>query len=165
MDLDAALRTSACWPWSSPTCAGTRCHRCAGPRSPPASSPTKLTRQGHHVGADTVGDLLREEGFSLQGNAKTLEGKQSPDRDAQFGYINAQVKDHQQAGEPVVSVDTKEKELVGGYKNAGREWRPNGDPVQVNDHDFPDKELGKAIPYGIYDLAEAVKAIETGCVI
>jgi transposase len=71
----------------------------------------ELTRQGHRVGADTVGDLLREEGFSLQGNAKTLEGKQSPDRDAQFGYINAQVKDHQQAGEPVVSVDTKKKEV------------------------------------------------------
>ena len=122
----------------------------------------ELTRQGHHVGADTVGDLLREEGFSLQGNAKTLEGKQSPDRDAQFGYINAQVKDHQQAGEPVVSVDTKKKELVGEYKNAGREWRPTGDPVQVNDHDFPDKELGKAIPYGIYDLAANTGWVNVG---
>lgn len=122
----------------------------------------QLTSQGHRVGADTVGDLLREEGFSLQGNAKTLEGKQSPDRDAQFVYINEQVKDHQEAGEPVVSVDTKKKELVGEYNNAGRQWRPTRDPVQVNDHDFPDAELGKAIPYGIYDLAANTGWVNVG---
>src|SRR5437660_1422082 len=108
---------------------------------------TELTRQGHKVSADTVGDLLRAEGFSLQGNAKTLEGRRHPDRDAQFRYINEQVKQYQAAGDPVVSVDTKKKELVGEFKNAGREWRPAGEPVAVSTHDFPDAELGKAIPY------------------
>ena len=112
-----------------------------------------LTTQGHRVGADTVANLLRAEGFSLQGNAKTLEGKQDPDRDAQFGYLNQQVKDHQADAQPVISVDTKKKELVGEYKNTGREWCPTGQPVQVDTHDFPDDLLGKAIPYGIYDLA------------
>src|SRR5438105_10039655 len=89
----------------------------------------ELTRQGHRVGADTVGDLLREEGFSLQGNAKTIEGQRHPDRDAQFRYINEQVKAHQDSSDPVISVDTKKKELVGEYKNAGREWRPRGHPA------------------------------------
>lgn len=112
-----------------------------------------LTTQGHKVGADTVANLLRQEGFSLQSNAKTLEGKQNPDRDAQFRYLNEQVRTHQEAGEPVVSVDTKKKELVGEFHNAGREWRPKGEPVEVGTHDFPDKELGKAVPYGVYDLA------------
>ena len=84
----------------------------------------ELTRQGHKVSADTVGDLLREEGFSLQGNAKTVEGKQHPDRDAQFRYINEQVREHLAAMDPVVSVDAKKKELVGEFKNGGREWRP-----------------------------------------
>jgi transposase len=110
-----------------------------------------LTRAGHRVSADTVADLLREEGFSLQGNAKTIEGKQSPDRDAQFRYINEQVKAHQAVGDPVVSVDTKKKELVGAYKNGGREWARAGQPVAVRTHDFPDADLGKAIPYGVYD--------------
>jgi len=113
----------------------------------------ELTRQGHPVSADTVGDLLREEGFSLQGNAKTIEGNQHPDRDAQFRYINEQATLHQATGDPVISVDTKKKELVGQYKNTGRQWRPQGEPVAVQTHDFPDRELGKAIPYGIYDLA------------
>ena len=122
----------------------------------------ELTRAGHRVSADTVAGLLREEGFSLQGNAKTIEGKQSPDRDAQFRYLNEQVKAHQEAGEPVVSVDTKKKEQVGEYKNAGREWRPAGKPVRVNDHDFPDEELGKAIPYGIYDLAANAGWVSVG---
>jgi transposase len=110
-----------------------------------------LAQAGHRVSADTVADLLREEGFSLQGNAKTIEGKQSPDRDAQFRYINDQAKAHQAAGDPVVSVDTKKKELVGAYKNAGREWVRAGEPVAVQTHDFPDAQLGKAIPYGVYD--------------
>src|SRR5437660_3098116 len=87
----------------------------------------ELTAQGHRISADTVADLLRAEGFSLQGNAKTVEGKQNPDRDAQFRYLNDQVKDHLAAGQPVISVDTKKKELVGEFKNAGREWRPAGE--------------------------------------
>jgi hypothetical protein len=113
----------------------------------------ELTRAGHKVSADTVGDLLREEGFSLQGNAKTIEGAQHPDRDAQFRYLNDHAKAYQAAGDPVISVDTKKKELVGQYRNAGRQWRRHGEPVEVATHDFPDRELGKAIPYGIYDLA------------
>jgi hypothetical protein len=109
-----------------------------------------------------VADLLHEEGFSLQGNAKALEGKQSPDRDEQFRYLREQVRDHQDGGEPVVSVDTKKKELVGNYRNGGREWRPAGDPIRVKDHDFPDLELGKAIPYGIYDLAANTGWVNVG---
>jgi Rhodopirellula transposase DDE domain len=113
----------------------------------------ELTRQGHKVSADTVGDLLRAEGFSLQGNAKTLEGQRHPDRDAQFRYISEQVKAHQDSADPVISVDTKKKELVGRFANAGREWRPGGQPVLVNSHDFPQDSAGRAIPYGIYDIA------------
>src|SRR5213596_2061263 len=90
----------------------------------------ELTRQGHRICADTVGDLLREEGFSLQSNAKTLEGKQHPDRDAQFHYLNEQARNHQDNGAPVISVDTKKKELVGPFKNNGREWEPRGEPVR-----------------------------------
>src|SRR5438093_817829 len=113
----------------------------------------ELTRQGHKVSEGTVGALLRQEGFSLQGNAKTVEGKQHPDRDAQFSYIGEQAREHLSAGDPVVSVDAKKKELVGEFKNGGREWRPAGRPVRVDAHDFPDRDLGKAIPYGVYDLA------------
>jgi Rhodopirellula transposase DDE domain len=122
----------------------------------------ELTGQGHRVSADTVAELLREEDFSLQANAKTIEGAQQPDRDAQFGYINEQAKDFQAAGDPVVSVDTKKKELIGAYKNAGREWRPHGEPVAVHTHDFPDPHLGKAIPYGIYDLAANTGWVSVG---
>jgi transposase len=113
----------------------------------------ELTRQGHRVSADTVADVLRAEGFSLQGNVKTLEGSQHPDRDGQFRYINEQVKTYQAGGDPVVSVDAKKKELVGPYHNPGRQWRPKGDPVRVNTHDFLDRDLGKVVPYGVYDLA------------
>jgi transposase len=122
----------------------------------------ELTGQGHRISADTVADVLREEGFSLQGNAKTVEGKQNPDRDAQFRYLNEQVKDHQAAGQPVISVDTKKKEIIGEFKNAGREWRPAGQPVPVSTHDFPDKELGKAVPYGIYDLTANTGWVNVG---
>jgi hypothetical protein len=97
---------------------------------------TELTAQGHRMSADTVADLLRQEGFSLQGNAKTLEGKQSPDRDAQFRYLNEQVREHRDVGQPVISVDTKKKELIGEFKNSGREWAPTGEPVKVGVHDF-----------------------------
>jgi transposase len=122
----------------------------------------ELARQGHKVSADTVGDLLREEGFSLQGNAKTLEGKQHPDRDAQFRYINEQVKDHQATADPVISVDTKKKELVGEFKNAGREWRPKGQPVATRTHDFPGDSAGKAIPYGVYDVTANAGWVNVG---
>src|SRR6266566_5015209 len=112
----------------------------------------ELTRQGHKVSADTVRDLLHEQGFSLQGNAKTIEGKQHPDRDAQFRYINEQARAHQDSGDPVISVDTKKKELVGQFKNGGREWRPQGQPVATRTHDFPEDSAGKAVPYGVYDI-------------
>ena len=122
----------------------------------------ELARQGHKVSADTVGGLLRAEGFSLQGNAKTIEGRRHPDRDAQFRYINEQVKAHQGTRDPVISVDAKKKELVGEFKNGGREWRPKGEPAQVSTHDFPDRELGKAIPYGVYDLAANAGWVNVG---
>lgn len=122
----------------------------------------ELTRQGHRISADTVADVLREEGFSLQGNAKVVEGRQHPDRDGQFRYINDQAKDCIEAGDPVISVDTKKKEVVGPLKNGGREWRPAGDPARVSTHDFPDKELGKAVPYGIYDLAANTGWVSVG---
>lgn len=123
----------------------------------------QLTRAGHRVGADTVGDLLRGEGFSLQGNAKVVEGKQHPDRDGQFGYINEQVKVFQADGDPVVSVDAKKKELIGEFKNGGLTWRPAGDPVKVNTHDFLDRQLGKAIPYGVYDITANTGWVNVGC--
>ena len=97
--------------------------------------------------------LLKEAGYSLQANAKTSEGRQHPDRDAQFGYLNEQVKDHQGSGCPVISVDAKKKETVGDYKNGGREWEPAGQPTEVRVYDFIDKELGKVTPYGVYDIA------------
>jgi transposase len=122
----------------------------------------ELTRQGHPVSADTVGDLLREEGFSLQANAKTLEGRQHPDRDAQFRHISEQVRGYQATKDPVVSVDTKKKELVGEFKNGGRQWRPAGEPARVDTHDFPDRELGKAIPYGVYDLTTNTGWVSVG---
>ncbi len=122
----------------------------------------ELTRQGHRVSADTVARLLRAEGFSLQGNAKTIEGKLHPDRDGQFRYINEQARARAAAGDPVISVDTKKKEQVGQYANTGRTWRPKGDPVKVRDHDFPAGDDGKAIPYGIYDLAASTGFVSVG---
>ena len=122
----------------------------------------ELTRQGHKVSAGTVGDLLRREGFSLQGNAKTIEGSAHPDRDAQFRYINEQVKDHQDGGDPVISVDAKKKEMVGEFGNPGRQWRPEGQPARVRDHDFASDSEGKAIPYGIYDLAANAGWVNVG---
>ncbi len=112
-----------------------------------------LRAQGHPVGPWKVGQLLRDLGYSLQGTRKTKEGKQHRDRDAQFDHINQAARDFQARGQPVVSVDTKKKELVGDFANGGREWQACGCPEEVRGHDFPDKELGKAIPYGVYDLA------------
>ncbi len=111
-----------------------------------------LCAHGHQVGHVTVGALLAEQGYSLQGNKKTLEGTSHPDRDAQFQFIAARAKVFQEAGQPVISVDTKKKELVGPYKNNGQTYRPKGDPVKVKSHDFMDKELGKVAPYGVYDV-------------
>ena len=112
----------------------------------------ELQRQGHVVGERTVAMLLNQAGYSLQSNRKVREGSSHPDRNAQFEHINAQVGTFQQRGQPVISVDTKKKELVGNFKNGGREWRPQGAPEEVMVHDFQDPGLGKAIPYGVYDL-------------
>ena len=112
-----------------------------------------LREKGHRVSHETVAKLLRGLGYSLQGNRKTKEGASHPDRDAQFRRINETVKAALDGGQPAISVDTKKKELVGDFKNGGREWRPKGEPELVRTHDFKDKQLGKAIPYGIYDLA------------
>jgi transposase len=124
----------------------------------------ELTGQGHRASAPTVGRLLKREGFSLRANVKTLEGAQHPDRDAQFRYLNGQVKEHQALGEPVISVDTKKREQLGRLPMAGREWRPKGEPVEVEDHHFfftgPDVE--QAIPYGIYDLTRNTGWVNVG---
>src|SRR4030095_4505097 len=110
----------------------------------------ELTGQGPPVSAGTVAALLHELGYSLQANCKTREGENHPDRNAQFEYINQQVRRWQKRGQPVVSVDTKKKELVGDFKNPGQEWHPQGQPEEVRVHDFQDPALGKAIPYGVY---------------
>ena len=112
-----------------------------------------LREQGHAVHFTTVAKLLGLLGYSLQANVKTREGASHPDRDAQFEHINTVAEAAVAAGQPVISVDTKKKELVGDFKNAGREWRPKGEPELVRVHDFKDKQLGKAIPYGVYDIA------------
>lgn len=112
----------------------------------------ELGRENHPVGANTVAKLLRQAGYSLQANRKTREGGSHPDRNAQFEHINASVKRFLRRGQPAISVDTKKKELVGDFKNAGREWHPQGAPEQVRVYDFLIKELGKAIPYGVYDM-------------
>ena len=111
-----------------------------------------LREQGHPVSHETVAKLLRRSGYSLQSNRKTKEGASHPDRDAQFGHINATAAAAINAGEPVISVDTKKKELVGDFKNGGRQWRPKGDPTLVRTKDFKDEELGKVNPYGVYDI-------------
>ena len=113
----------------------------------------ELQAQGHQVGRTLVSELLDGMGYSLQGNRKTREGDSHPDRNAQFEHINAAVRAALAAHEPVISVDTKKKELVGDFKNGGREYRPAGDPEKVRVHDFLIKELGRAVPYGVYDLA------------
>ena len=112
----------------------------------------ELTRAHHRVSVNTVAALLRQAGYSLQANRKTREGGSHPDRNAQFEHINISVRSFHDGGQPAISVDTKKKELVGDFKNAGREWHPRGEPEEVRVHDFIDKTLGKAIPYGVYDI-------------
>ena len=121
-----------------------------------------LRELGHEVHFTSVAKLLRRLGYSLQANLKTKEGSQHPDRDRQFEHISQAVTQALAAGQPVISVDTKKKELVGDFKNAGREWRPKGQPVPVRVHDFKDPTLGKAIPYGISDLAKDQGWVQVG---
>ena len=122
----------------------------------------ELGEKGHKISHTVVGELLKQQKFSLQGNHKSREGENHPDRDAQFAHIDAQVKRAMAERQPVISVDTKKKELVGDFKNAGREWCPQGDPEQVRVHDFLIKELGRAVPYGIYDLASNTGWVSVG---
>jgi hypothetical protein len=121
----------------------------------------ELTAQGHRVGPDTVARLLKDHDYSLQGNAKTIEGRQHPDRDDQFRYLNAQITAFLVAGMPVISVDTKKKENVGAYKNGGREYQRKGEPVSTNTYDFIG-EAGKAVPYGVYDVGRNTGWVNVG---
>ena len=122
----------------------------------------ELTARGHPISRTVVGELLRQQKFSLQGNSKTLEGGDHPDRDAQFVHINESVTAALATRQPVVSVDTKKKELVGDFKNAGREWRPQGDPEEVQVYDFLSKAIGRAVPYGVYDIAANAGWVSVG---
>ena len=122
----------------------------------------ELGDQGHQISAASVAPLLRGLGYSLQANAKTREGANHPDRDAQFRHINETVKAAITAGQPTISVDTKKKELIGDFKNAGRERRPKGSPERVRTHDFKDKTLGKVNPYGVYDVAQDTGWVSVG---
>ncbi|MGB7347394.1 MAG: ISAzo13 family transposase [Pirellulaceae bacterium] len=121
-----------------------------------------LKEQGFEISSTKVGELLRSQGYSLQANRKTIEGKQHPDRDAQFQHISKRVKAYQRTGQPVISVDTKKKEPLGNMKNAGKTYRQQGDPVKVSTHDFPSKELGKAVPYGVYDITHNEAGVSVG---
>jgi transposase len=122
----------------------------------------ELENAGHLISQRSVCTLLHAQQYSLQANRKTREGSSHPDRDAQFQYINASVKQFQRANQPVISVDTKKKELVGNFKTPGREWQPKGKPEHVNVHDFADPQLGKVIPYGVYDLAANAGWVNVG---
>jgi transposase len=122
----------------------------------------ELTRQGHRTSHRMVAAQLQQLGYSLQANRKTIEGTRHPDRNAQFEHINARVRAYLRQGEPAISVDTKKKELVGNFKNAGREWRPRGHPQPVQVHDFVQPALGRAIPYGVYDLGANTGWVSVG---
>jgi hypothetical protein len=121
-----------------------------------------LRDMGHEIGRTLVGELLHKLDYRLQANRKTREGSSHPDRDAQFRYINDRVKEALAAGEPAISVDTKKKELVGDFRNGGREWRPQGSPEKVRVHDFVIPELGRAVPYGVYDIANNAGWVSVG---
>ncbi len=122
----------------------------------------ELKKRGHAVSHTTVGNLLKEAGYSLQANRKTIEGAHHPDRNAQFEHINRRVKAQRRAGQPALSVDTKKKENIGNYKNPGRTWRRKGQPVKVKTHDFPDQKRGKAVPYGVYDIGKNEAWVNVG---
>lgn len=122
----------------------------------------ELERQNHIIGDRKVAQLLHDLDYSLQSNRKTKEGASHPDRDAQFEYINSKTKQFQARGQPVISVDTKKKELIGDFKNVGQEWRPKGEPEEVQVYDFKDKALGKGIPYGVYDITDNVGWVSVG---
>ena len=122
----------------------------------------ELNAQGHSVGATTVRQLLKQAGYSLQANRKTLEGKSHPDRDAQFRFINRRIKAQQRGGQPAISVDTKKKEVLGNLKNPGKTWQPKGQPREVDTYDFPDPKKGKAVPYGVYDLSHDEAWVSVG---
>ena len=122
----------------------------------------ELERKGHAISNVTVADLLHRLDYSLQANAKTLEGASHPDRDAQFQYINSRVKEFLRRHQPVISVDTKKKELVGNFKNGGKEWQPKGEPEKVEIHDFASPEFPKVIPYGVYDIGKNMGWINVG---
>jgi DDE family transposase len=122
----------------------------------------QLTRQKHPISHETVARILRDQNYSLQSNRKTAEGADHPDRDAQFRHINTQVKRALAMGTPVISVDTKKKELLGNYRNSGRQWLPAKQPVKVNGHDFPAPDVPRAYPYGIYDLARNSGFVNVG---
>ena len=122
----------------------------------------ELSQQGFAVSHTTVGHLLKQSGYSLQANRKTREGKDHPDRDAQFAYINRRVVAYRRGGRPAISVDTKKKEILGNKKNGGREYRPKGKPREVDTHDFPNPKVGKAVPYGVYDLARNEAWVSVG---
>ena len=121
-----------------------------------------LRKQGYQVSHAKVAQLLRAQGYSLQSNRKTREGKQHPDRNAQFEHIARRVKAQQRRGQPALSVDTKKKEVLGNLKNPGKTYRRKGQPVEVDVHDFPDKKLGKAIPYGVYDIQRNEAGVSVG---
>jgi hypothetical protein len=123
---------------------------------------SELRAIGYKISHTAVGELLKSQKFSLQANSKTREGDSHPDRDAQFAHINTSVSRALAEQQPVISVDTKKKELVGDFKNAGREWRPQGDPEEVRVHDFLIKELGRAVPYGVYYLAANAGWVSVG---
>ncbi len=122
----------------------------------------ELTRQGYQVSSTKIGQLLRAQGYSLQANRKTIEGKQHPDRDAQFEHINKRVGAFLRTRQPAISIDTKKKEPLGNMKNTGQTYRPKGQPTKVTTHDFPDKKLGKAVPYGVYDIALNEAGVSVG---
>ena len=138
------------------------CRRSPGARCRCGTWSGSWRRLGFRCGKDAIARMLCEDGYSLQGMARVLEGRQHPDRDAQFRHINAVIAEFTAAGDPAVSVDTKKKEQLGPYHRDGRSWRPKGGPVRVRDHDFPDEELGKITPYGVYDIAANTGFVSVG---